>query len=274
MTDPAYVLWIGGSSGSGKSTVARLLARRHGLRWYSCDTRTWDHRDRAIAAGDPAAIAWEQLSPEQRSRLSAAEILRLKIDRSAMVLDDVHALPEEPAVIAEGTPIQPSMVPAGGPAVWLMAGPSVRAGRNLQRGWGVAGSEADLIQDQQLAAELKRTASTMIDTTEHTDVDKTVGMVESIMSDWLADCPRARSLPERRALIREGNAAIVHQYRYGMARAGNTEGGGLVRSYDCECGDPGCTTLVERTLASLPDPFTPDAEPILADGHRIVHQRD
>jgi adenylate kinase family enzyme len=41
------VLWIGGPPGAGKSTVARHLARRRGLRWYQADTHTWTHRDRA-----------------------------------------------------------------------------------------------------------------------------------------------------------------------------------------------------------------------------------
>lgn len=50
-----HVLWIGGPPASGKTTVATSLARTHGLRLYSADTRTWSHRDRALAAADPAA---------------------------------------------------------------------------------------------------------------------------------------------------------------------------------------------------------------------------
>lgn len=135
MTALQDVLWIGGSSGAGKSTVARLLARRHGLRWYSCDTRTWQHRARAIAASDPLAIEWEQLTPQQRSQLSTADALRLTLDRSNMVLDDIVALPDMPAVVAEGTNITPGTVPDGGLAIWLMAQSATRARRNLQRGW-------------------------------------------------------------------------------------------------------------------------------------------
>jgi adenylylsulfate kinase-like enzyme len=39
-----HVLWIGGAPGSGKTTIATRLARRHGLRLYSADTKTWEHR--------------------------------------------------------------------------------------------------------------------------------------------------------------------------------------------------------------------------------------
>jgi cytidylate kinase len=269
MTMYENVLWIGGSSGTGKSTVARLLARRHGLRWYSCDTRTWQHRDWAIAAGDATAIEWEQLTPQQRSQLSTAETIRLTLDRSIMVLDDVAALPDEPAVVAEGTNITPSMVPKPSLAIWLTARPGIRAIRNRQRGWGAAGGDADLIHDQQLTAELDEAAALVIDTSDHEDPSETLARIETIAAGWLATRPAAGNRRERQTLIREGNAAIVTQYRDGMARAGNPEGDGLVRIYDCECADPGCAALVERTFGSLAKPFTPNAEPILAPGHQL-----
>ena len=66
MASLRHVLWIGGPAGAGKTTIATRLARRHGLRWYNADTQTWAHRDRAIAAGSPAAIRWEAMSPEER----------------------------------------------------------------------------------------------------------------------------------------------------------------------------------------------------------------
>ena len=34
------VVWVGGAPAAGKSTVARALARRYGLRLYGADTRT------------------------------------------------------------------------------------------------------------------------------------------------------------------------------------------------------------------------------------------
>jgi cytidylate kinase len=50
-----HTLWIGGAPASGKTTVATRIARRHGLRLYSADTRTREHRDpRARWAGHGA----------------------------------------------------------------------------------------------------------------------------------------------------------------------------------------------------------------------------
>lgn len=73
MSDFGHTLWIGGPSGAGKKTIARQLVRRWGHRLYGCDTRMWEHRDRAIAAGADTAVRWEQLTPAERTGLSADE---------------------------------------------------------------------------------------------------------------------------------------------------------------------------------------------------------
>ena len=76
-----HVFWIGGPPASGKTTVATRLARRHGLRWYGADTRTWEHRERAVQAGNPAAIPWEATRSEERWTLPAADLLELSLHR-------------------------------------------------------------------------------------------------------------------------------------------------------------------------------------------------
>ena len=74
MQELGHVLWIGGPPGSGKTAVASRLARRYGLRLYSSDTRTWQHRDRALRAGNAAARRWEAMTPEERWQLGSAEL--------------------------------------------------------------------------------------------------------------------------------------------------------------------------------------------------------
>jgi hypothetical protein len=78
--------------------VASLLARRHGLRLYSSDTRTWDHVDRLIAAGSETARHWNHTTPP-RDRFA------LHDERARLVWEDLERLPDHPPVIAEGTVI-------------------------------------------------------------------------------------------------------------------------------------------------------------------------
>ena len=50
----AHVLWIGGPPDAGKTTVAQLLAEKHGLQAYHFDRREPDHLRRAHPAHRPA----------------------------------------------------------------------------------------------------------------------------------------------------------------------------------------------------------------------------
>ncbi|MFF5143072.1 hypothetical protein ACFY6U_25645 [Streptomyces sp. NPDC013157] len=128
------VMWLGGPPGVGKTKVARLLARRHGLRWYNADTHTWEHRDRAIAAGHPAAIRYEEMPVSDRWSAPVEDRLAMSLHhvRGPMVQDDLRALPAAPLTIAEGTPITPEVV-GSGPALWLVPTPELQRDRLDER---------------------------------------------------------------------------------------------------------------------------------------------
>ena len=85
----------------------------------------------------------------------------------------------------------------------------------------------------------------------------------------LRDQPTATTTEQRRALIRAGNAAIVGQYRAGLARPWSTgDPAEVVRAYDCECARPGCVALVELPLTAFPEPYAHRSPALLAPGHR------
>jgi hypothetical protein len=109
-------LWIGGGQWAGKSTVARLLAFRHGLTAYHYDYHdARGHNDRRIARriklGQPPAdpdpdATWVDTTPWDM----AAETLAGFPVRFEWALDDLRALVSGRPIIAEGWGLRPELV--------------------------------------------------------------------------------------------------------------------------------------------------------------------
>jgi hypothetical protein len=109
-------LWIGGGQWAGKSTVARILAVRHGVTAYHYDYHdARGHNDRRIAhrlrLGQPPAdpdpdTVWVRSRPEAM----AAETLAGFPTRFERALDDLRALVSGRPIIAEGWGLRPELV--------------------------------------------------------------------------------------------------------------------------------------------------------------------
>jgi hypothetical protein len=95
--DLSHVLWIGGGPRSGKSSVARELARRFDLQLYAVDEHEADHEPRmpTIAVGEASD-----------GSLTASR------HRFRLVLEDLALLPPSPWAIVEGAPLWPTSVAA------------------------------------------------------------------------------------------------------------------------------------------------------------------
>jgi len=182
------------------------------------------------------------------------------------VLDDVAALPEAPLVIAEGSTVSPTALATKAidrtHALWLLPAPGFLEARLSARELGDGQRSlyhllADVIEREAAA----RGAPVL-------RIDKALGLadvvdaVETHFAEALAAGPRAETLEERRALLREANAAIVAQVRGYWARPwadGNAET--VVQEFLCECGDPACTTNVRLPVGEA-------AMGAIAPGHR------
>lgn len=129
-----HVRWIGGGSGSGKSTVARRVAERCGLRLYSTDEAMAAHAKRVRPEDAPLLSAflamdlderWVDRSPEDM----LATFHWFRGEGFALIVEDLLALAPEPVVV-EGFRLLPELVEPlladRDHAVWLLPTPEVR----------------------------------------------------------------------------------------------------------------------------------------------------
>jgi hypothetical protein len=263
------VLWLGGPPGSGKTTIATRLARRHGLRWYNADTRTWEHRDRALRDLNPAAQRWEAMTPAQRwEQATPAEMLEMSLhaERGAMVVDDLRRLPSSPLVIAEGSTISPSVVSSDiadpSRAVWLLPTPEFQRAQLAERGLARGPRELYLLLAKAIEESAEEHGAPTLTVDASRGINEMVAAVEEAFAEALNEGPRAEATEERRALLREGNEAIAAQVRGYYARPwadGDAES--IVRNFICECGETTCEAGVDLAVGDLAD------NPVLAPDH-------
>lgn len=259
------MLWIGGPPGSGKTTIATRLARRHGLRWYNADTRTWAHRDRALREGNEAAQRWEQWRHTMDPTIPSAEMFAMSLhrERGPMVVDDVRALPPTPLTVAEGSTVSAALVAAPGRSVWLIPTPELQE-RRLQERDGSA-LELYILLSGEIEREAREHDAPILMVDRSETIDETVAAVEALFADALKAGPRAESPAQRRALLRESNLAVVEQIRAFYARPwADGDAATVERSFLCECGDPGCDASIVAPVGTVA------AEPAFAPGHSPV----
>ncbi len=149
-----HVYWIGGGSGSGKSSIARRLAAEHGLRLYSTDAVMADHGRRITPEDGPALTTFVAMDMDERwVRRSPRAMLEtfhwFQGEGFELITEDLLGLPTEPSVIAEGFRLLPhlvqSLLAARRRAVWLLPTPEFRYAAFEGRGslWTIAGGTTD-----------------------------------------------------------------------------------------------------------------------------------
>jgi len=109
-------VWIGGGTGSGKTTVTRMFAGRHGLRVFPLDAFWYSHAARLPEPEPEPDEQWLEQTPAEQ----AAEFEALTRRRWPLVAADLAALPSSPPVVVEGPQVLPDLVPPGDQAVFLL----------------------------------------------------------------------------------------------------------------------------------------------------------
>ncbi len=110
----SHVLWIGGATDTGKTTISQIIAERYGLEVYNYDRHDLSQIERLAQANANyrAFLAtsleenWVQPEPEDLLQFT----LQAFQDRFPLVIEDLLALPREPTVVAEGHGLVPELV--------------------------------------------------------------------------------------------------------------------------------------------------------------------
>jgi len=149
-----HVYWLGGGSGSGKSTVARRLADKHGLQLYATDDVMKDHGSRITPEDSPFATEFIAMDMDERwlnrsPRTMLETFHWFRGEGFHLIVEDLLDLPTDTPVIAEGFRLLPHLVEpllaVPGHAVWLLPSPAFRLAAFERRGslWAIAGKTTD-----------------------------------------------------------------------------------------------------------------------------------
>jgi hypothetical protein len=206
----AHVLWIGGATDSGKTSVAIALAAKYGLRAYH-----YDRYDRAELPGH-----WARADPVRQPHMHATPIgdrdwmwvdttpeelverwLRTTPERFRLALDDLLELPSAPPIVAEGYGFTPDLVlpllASRKQAIWLVSTDEFKRETYERRGKGAFADTRDpqrarhnhIGRDLLLAEHIRRHAEllglTVVDVDETRSLDNLFSAVEAHFAPFL-----------------------------------------------------------------------------------------
>lgn len=147
MGELAPVYWLGGGSGAGKSTIARRLAARYGLRVYSTDDAMADHARRCTPEEAPQLHRFLAMDMDQRwvnrtPRTMLDTFHWFLGEGFRLIVEDLRET--DTPTIVEGFRLLPDLVaPLAGHAVWLLPTPEFRRAAFRRRGTTIADSTSD-----------------------------------------------------------------------------------------------------------------------------------
>ena len=140
----AHVLWIGGPPDCGKTSIADLLAERHGLQVYHFDRHEPAHFARADPERTPALyrahpdrmtteMRWLGSPPDEM----AADTIASWGERFPMAIEEILAMPKDQSIVAEGPGFFPDclapILKDSRQAVWLIPSDEFKVASAIRR---------------------------------------------------------------------------------------------------------------------------------------------
>lgn len=124
----SHVLWIGGATDTGKTTISETIAERYGLQLYHYDQHDLSQTER-LAQTLPRYRTFLDASLDERwVHPDPEDLLQFVLqgfqDRFPLVVEDLLDLPKEPMIVAEGFGFTPELLlpvlSSKRQAVWLV----------------------------------------------------------------------------------------------------------------------------------------------------------
>jgi len=233
-------IWIGGGTGAGKSTTARALAVRHGLRRFAIDSFWYAYDERWGRPRKSPDEQWLETPPE----VQAAEFEETSRRMMRYALEDLARLAAVPTVV-EGPQILPDLVPPGDQALFLDPTPDfqrqVLEPRPMPSSDPARALEARLVKDRIHADRVSALAR------EH-------GFPVLVMDgsrDLVAEAESLLEIPEGAADLRsvrrwENEAAAANIRAWLLSPEAPREYHGF--PFACECGRLGCGETLQLTI--------------------------
>jgi len=267
------VLWLGGTSGIGKTTAARSLARRLDLRLYSLDARTYEHAQQL----PPETRSLDELWVDTTAHALADWFEQSARERFHLVVSDLLSLPDDAPVIADGPQLLPSLVTPllDSPrfALFVVARGDVQRRLVTERGSDLYARTRDperalenrLQRDALLAHRVQAAATACgLEVVAVSDVTGTGTAVEARCTPLLREWTTRRDRGDVAARRRDENDVRLRQLRAHAAAAGIS----LARKIEfaCECNRPGCALTVAATLDEA-EAARCESRPLVAEAH-------
>ena len=242
-------LFVGGGTGAGKTTLARALAVRHGLREFRVDSFWYPYAERAGETATPPDVQWLEWTPATQ----AADFERVSRFMLGYVLEDLRGLPPQPPVVVEGPQIVPDLLPEGANAVFLLPSPEFQRAtlspRPMPSSDPARALAARLVKDGLWAERVAALAAERGFPVVRVDGSRPADEIRADVEERFAHVLAAAEPVDLAPVRRWENDNLARNLRAWVATDDLLGSAGTAFSFACECGRRGCAERVRLTLA-------------------------